>query len=520
MSFLDRFKPQPRWKHADAAIRAAAVSEIPDDDEHDAVLVELALEDEDVRVRRAAAGRLSSPVDLVRLVRSETDAELRREVTERLVAIASAPAASDGDAALALEGLDDQRQLALVARQSPHDTVRTAALGRVHDVKALAGVARSAAHGPTALEAVARVADRAELLAVALKTEHKDAGIAALERAVELTGPDELREMLETVGTRARNKSVGKKARSMMQAIEEAETARRIALETWQQTLAGLVARVESLASAPGAGHAARELAEAEAEWAGLASGAAFEIDPDTAARFTSAAGRARELVAEHQRVEAERIAAEAERAALEARRAGVADRLDACRGDDLLDQIASARAEWEGLGAEDGSPEAASARARFEAACARAERRHQNRLDREQTIARLGALADEAARLSGSEPLDTAAWDAAGAEWTALRGRVEEGDLEEAIEQKYQDIPWAGPRAAFRARQCARSSDGFRLPAHETGKNLAEPLGCARRWRAATARTWRGAPSGLRRSRTNRPPRAARAFRARHLWG
>jgi hypothetical protein len=266
--------------------------------------------------------------------------------------------------------------------------------------------------------------------------------------------------MLETVGTRARNKSVGKKARSMMQAIEEAETARRIALETWQQTLAGLVARVESLASAPGAGHAARELAEAEAEWAGLASGAAFEIDPDTAARFTSAAGRARELVAEHQRVEAERIAAEAERAALEARRAGVADRLDACRGDDLLDQIASARAEWEGLGAEDGSPEAASARARFEAACARAERRHQNRLDREQTIARLGALADEAARLSGSEPLDTAAWDAAGAEWTALRGRVEEGDLEEAIEQKYQE---AVGRVRHRADERAAAAERTR---------------------------------------------------------
>ncbi len=449
MSFLDRFKPQPRWKHADAAVRAAAVPEIPDDEEHDAVIVELALEDEDVRVRRAAAGRLSSPVDLVRLVRSETDADLRREVSERLVAIASAPAASDGDAALALEGLDDRRQLAMVARQSPHDTVRTAALGRVHDVKALGSVARNAAHGQTAFEAVARIADRAELLAVALKTEHKEAGIAALERTVELTEPGELREMLDTVGTRARNKSVGKKARSMMQAMEEAETARRIALETWQQQVAGLVARVEALASASGSGHAARELAEAEAEWTSLASGEAFELDADTAARFTSAAERARAAVAEHQRVEAERRAVEAERAARRDRQSEIADRLDACRGDDLLDQVASARAEWEGLASDDDSPEAAAARARFEDACARAERRHQNRLDREQTIARLTALADEMARLSGSEPLDTAAWDTATAEWTALRGRVEDGELDEAIEQKYQE-------AAGRVRQRA----------------------------------------------------------------
>ena len=32
MSFLDRFKPQPRWKHADAAVRAAAVHELLTDD--------------------------------------------------------------------------------------------------------------------------------------------------------------------------------------------------------------------------------------------------------------------------------------------------------------------------------------------------------------------------------------------------------------------------------------------------------------------------------------------------------
>ena len=39
MSFLDRFKPQPRWKHADAAVRAAAAVEIPDDAEHEATIL-------------------------------------------------------------------------------------------------------------------------------------------------------------------------------------------------------------------------------------------------------------------------------------------------------------------------------------------------------------------------------------------------------------------------------------------------------------------------------------------------
>ena len=65
MSFLDRFKPQPRWKHADPAVRAASIAEIPDDEEHRAVLSELASLDDDVRVRRAAQARIGAVEELV-----------------------------------------------------------------------------------------------------------------------------------------------------------------------------------------------------------------------------------------------------------------------------------------------------------------------------------------------------------------------------------------------------------------------------------------------------------------------
>jgi hypothetical protein len=106
MSFLDRFKPQPRWKHADPAVRAAVVPEMPDDDEHRAVVAELARGDEDVRVRRAAVARLSDAASLAELARSEPDPDLRREIADRLVAIATAPADTDAEAALALTGLE------------------------------------------------------------------------------------------------------------------------------------------------------------------------------------------------------------------------------------------------------------------------------------------------------------------------------------------------------------------------------------------------------------------------------
>ena len=51
MGILEKLRPQPRWKHTDPAVRAAAVYEIgPDETE---TLHALAREDAEARVRRA-----------------------------------------------------------------------------------------------------------------------------------------------------------------------------------------------------------------------------------------------------------------------------------------------------------------------------------------------------------------------------------------------------------------------------------------------------------------------------------
>ena len=62
----------------------------------------------------------------------------------------------------------------------------------------------------------------------------------------------------------------------MMQALDEAEATRRLALEAWQQKVGNVIARVEALA--PGAPGAAEELAAAEAEWAHMVTEPAFEL--------------------------------------------------------------------------------------------------------------------------------------------------------------------------------------------------------------------------------------------------
>jgi hypothetical protein len=426
MSFLDRFKPQPRWKHTDPAIRAAAVAEIPDDAEHRGVIEELAMGDENASVRSAAIARVADTALLARLAKWERDPDLRRQVTDRLVAIATAPSDSDGDAALALEGLEDPKHFSTIAKSSPHETIRTAALTRVHEPKALGSIARHAEDPQTALDAAARIADPAELQNVALKSDHKDAALSALERSLDLSSPD-ARDTLETVIARAKNKAVVKRARAMVQSIEDAETARRAALEDWQRRIAGILSRVEAIAASPSLPGAETGLADAEMEWRDISSNPAFELDQDTTARFGALVEAARAAVAAHEQHEAERRAIAERDALLRSTRISICERLESTRAEHALDEVEKARSEWEGLpGPSKQEREDEEMRARYETACRQAAERHQNSLERERIHARLDELSGEAEKLSLDEPLIDDAWSAVLREWSALYPRSE----------------------------------------------------------------------------------------------
>ena len=436
MSFLDRFKPQPRWKHPDAATRAAAIAEIPDDQEHRGAIEELASSDADVRVRSAAIDRISDATVLARLARSEQDPNLHRTVTDRLVEIAITPASTDAAAALALDGLDDPRQFSTIAKSSPHDTIRAAALGRVHEAKALGSIARHALDPQTALDAVARMSDPAELLNVALKTEHKDAGVAALDRTVDSAAPD-AREMLDSIVSRAKSKAVVKRARSLMQAIDDAEVARKAALEAWQHRVAGVLAKLEAIAAAPFMADAATQLIDVQAEWRDMSSNPVFELDQETTARFGALVETAESAIATHERDESERRAIAERDASARRVREELCERLEAAHADYALDAIEKARGEWEGLP----GPSAAEAederlRDRFEEACRRAAERHRDHQAREETHARLGTLSMEAERLSMEPQFEPEPWDAAQREWHELHPRSE--GLDAAVVERF----------------------------------------------------------------------------------
>src|SRR5436309_12929331 len=86
MALLDRFRTQPRQKHADPAVRLAFVQEIPIDDRE--LLAEIAREDSDVRVRRAAVSKLMDPAALADVARRDDDEGVRTQAVAMLRDIA------------------------------------------------------------------------------------------------------------------------------------------------------------------------------------------------------------------------------------------------------------------------------------------------------------------------------------------------------------------------------------------------------------------------------------------------
>jgi hypothetical protein len=432
MSFLDRFKIQPKHKSADPEIRLAGVAELGAAEEDAAALVALAREDSDVRVRRAAAARIEDVGVLAGIAGADADPALREEVLARLAGIAAGDAPEP--AARALAALTDQKQISTVARSSPIDTVRAAAVERLTDVKCLSSVARHATDPRTAALAGDRIDDPAELLNVAVKTEHKDAGISALERAVILAATD--RATLEGVADRAKNKAVGKRARAMVQALDDVEAAKKAAFEAHQQQVAGAIARVEALAASTAHAGADEQLREAESEWDRITATATHEITAADRGRFAAAASTARATIEREAQERAERERQEAQLAAERARRTDLCERVAAIHGDDALDQVAQARSEWEGLPADPDAAMHAAFMARFEESCGRAQTRHENLQEAAKTNVRLDELSREAEQLAAQDDSPAYAWDAVSREWTALRAKSE--SLDEAVQQRY----------------------------------------------------------------------------------
>ncbi len=211
-TLIDRFRGRPEWQHTDAAVRAEAVLRLPAS-EHELVLA-LAREDADARVRRAAVKRIAEVAVLNEIAGADADPGVREEAAVQLVH-AAIHDPNEAQARAAVLGLKEARHLASVAKTAAHPAVREAAIHALADPKALAAVVREATDPRTRLAALGRIEDGATLLALAQNLEQKALAVAAVDR---ISDPD----ALNAVAAKARVPAVSRRARARIETGEPA----------------------------------------------------------------------------------------------------------------------------------------------------------------------------------------------------------------------------------------------------------------------------------------------------------
>ena len=452
MSLFDRFR-QPKWKHADPAVRLEAVNELGDDAQD--VLRTLAREDADAGVRRRAVARVEDIATLASVARSDMDEGVRAEARKLLMDLAT-DGSQESEALEALAALDDERDLAVIARTTDAEAIGLAALRRLSAPRLVGSVAGRSVDGGIRLAALALISDPAERLLVALNSEHKDVALSALES---LTAAD----ALEQVANRARNKLVSRRARARLREQQPAPV--ETAAPAGELNRERLCEMVEGLSQESRADAIQAPLDAAVDAWQQLATG-----DEDLSllqTRFDAAVAAAR---ARYEQLRAEKAAAQAEaeaRAAQDARRAEVCQVLEDYTGDDIEDAVTTAQAGWGALDAE-GEPSSDAVNQRFLAAVARQRARLAARLADAERHAQLTTLAAEAEQLANVDDLPDAhrQWADLLKRWTALARDGAAVDPVLVTRVKAAEATIASRTAALREQETATRTENLRRAA------------------------------------------------------
>jgi hypothetical protein len=399
MGILERLRPQPRWKHSDPTVRAAAVYDLgPDEGD---VLRALAREDAEARVRRAAVARLDDVATLGEIARTDPDQDVRTEAARQLTGLGAEtrdPVKATEVARQLIEG-GRLKEVVVLVRESAHAEVRPAVVDLIEDSKSLGSISRHARDAATRARALARLHDAEELLAVALKAEHTDVAVAALERVGDTDG-------LAAIAQRGRNKVASRRARVRLRQIEEAVApapeapAAQMSVEDLARA-GQLLREAEALVALPDPADAEAALGRVRLAWAEL--GADTEIEPALGERFEAASEAVREAIAERQLERAaEQIRAEAA-AREQADRLRVVEEIEQLQGAGAEDRIAELKVRWDALPP---IPQeyAASLTRRFQDACRAFEERERRRMLAQAAAGRLQTLAAELEQLVASD--------------------------------------------------------------------------------------------------------------------
>ena len=181
MAILDRFRTHAGHKHPDAAARLEFVEELPLDQRE--LIAEIAREDADPRVRRAAAAKLMDPSTLAQVARDDADEGVRAQANAMLRDIALEAFEGFGKPDLATwTPCSIPRRSASSPRAHRANRARSAALDadrrRPRARLDCARIRRTSRCAP----AFESLRDQGEILSVALNSEFKDPTVAAVDR--------------------------------------------------------------------------------------------------------------------------------------------------------------------------------------------------------------------------------------------------------------------------------------------------------------------------------------------------
>jgi uncharacterized protein DUF349 len=374
MALLDRFRTHPGHKNPDPAARLQFVQELPLDERD--LLHEVAREDADPRVRRAAVAKLMDPPALSGVAKTDADEHVRAQALSMLrdIALEAFEGVGESESLAAVAAIDDPKTLINIARNASREATALAALARVTDGHALGSIARHAEQESVRRAAFDGLRDHTEVLSLALNSEFKDPTVAAVELITD-------RGELEQIAARAKNKSASKRARAIVREMDD-----RLAAEAQE----------------------ARDAAAAAA--AAAAAPPVVETDPAETERLAreQADRQAERALEDAARAETERLAREARDLAARPR-LELCDRIEKLQGEKALDDLEVATAEWEGLPALADDPARDELARRFERAVRACQKRHAEWRDIERRRARLRELADEATRAAALEDLPAA---------------------------------------------------------------------------------------------------------------
>jgi hypothetical protein len=164
MTLLDRFRAQPRQKHADPSVRLSFVQEIPITERD--LLAEIARDDADARVRRAAVAKLMDPAALAAIAAGDGETSVREQAVAMLrdIALEAFEGVGEPDSLAAVDVLADPRALAVVAKSATREAVARRALSRISDPHVVGSIARHAEHETVRRAAFEALHDEREIV--------------------------------------------------------------------------------------------------------------------------------------------------------------------------------------------------------------------------------------------------------------------------------------------------------------------------------------------------------------------